>query len=155
MWAAAVWLHLELGKQVFRISEVWLQACHIQVLLERKRIMEDARFPGKILLKPKLYIFKGISFLIKCSIPFVDNHINIHGAIYIVSMLMILYFQSNTCCSLSMLHSYCVLSKDAMGKCLFFSWTEALFNHAVKLHGHWFAQCVKNEPMATKPTRAC
>ncbi len=30
----------------------------------------------------------------------------------------------------------------------FFLLTEALFNHAVKLHGHWFVQCVKNEPIA-------
>ncbi len=30
----------------------------------------------------------------------------------------------------------------------FFLLTEALSNHAVKLHGHWFVQCVKNEPMA-------
>ncbi len=62
MWAAAVWLHLELGKQVFRISEVWLQAYHIQVLLERKGIMEDAMFPGKILLKPTFLIFKVFNF---------------------------------------------------------------------------------------------
>ncbi len=31
--------------------------------------------------------------------------------------------------------------------------TEALFNHAVKLHSHWFVQCVKNEPMARQ--RSC
>ncbi len=60
--AAAVWLHLELGKHVSRISEVWLQAFGIQVLLERTGVMEDARFPGKILLKSKLCIFKVFDF---------------------------------------------------------------------------------------------
>ncbi len=30
----------------------------------------------------------------------------------------------------------------------FFLLTEALLNLAVKLHSHWFVQCVKNEPMA-------
>ncbi len=32
------------------------------------------------------------------------------------------------------------LVKTHMGKCLFFSWTEVLFNHAVKLHDYWFVQ---------------
>ncbi len=62
MWAVAVWLSPELGKQVFKISEVCLQACRIQVLLERTGIMEDAMFPGKILLKPKLLKFKVFYF---------------------------------------------------------------------------------------------
>ncbi len=30
--------------------------------------------------------------------------------------------------------------KDAYGKMPFFSWTEVLFNHAVKLHDYWFVQ---------------
>ncbi len=30
----------------------------------------------------------------------------------------------------------------------FFSWTEVLFNHAVKLHDYWFVQEL-HEPMAT------
>ncbi len=30
------------------------------------------------------------------------------------------------------------LDKDAYGKNTFFSWTEVLFNHAVKLHDYWF-----------------
>ncbi len=32
------------------------------------------------------------------------------------------------------------LDKDAYGKKPFFSWTEVLFNHAVKLHDYWFVQ---------------
>ncbi len=36
---------------------------------------------------------------------------------------------------------------------LIFLLTEASFNHAVKLHGHWFVQWLKNEPMARQ--RSC
>ncbi len=35
----------------------------------------------------------------------------------------------------------------------FFSWTEVLFNHAVKLHDYWFVQVSKNEPMGQQ--RSC
>ncbi len=35
----------------------------------------------------------------------------------------------------------------------FFSDDWSLYNHAVKLHGHWFMQWIKNEPMARKPAR--
>ncbi len=33
--------------------------------------------------------------------------------------------------------------KDAYGKMHFFSWTEVLFNHAVKLHDYWLCRCRK------------
>ncbi len=55
------------------------------------------------------------------------------------------------------------LDKDAYGKKPFFSWTEALFNHAVKLYDYWFVQCIKkwtnrsavelHKPMAKKSAR--
>ncbi len=35
-----------------------------------------------------------------------------------------------------------------MGKTPFFLFNWSLFNHAVKLHVHWFVQCYKIEPMA-------
>ncbi len=37
-----------------------------------------------------------------------------------------------------------------MEKTICSSSTEAFFNHAVKLHVHWFVQCYKNEPMAQR-----
>ncbi len=49
-------------------------------------------------------------------------------------------------------NEYCVLLKMQWEK-LIFLLTEASFNHAVKLHGHWFVQWLKNEPMARQ--RSC
>ncbi len=40
-----------------------------------------------------------------------------------------------------------------MGKTNFSQITQAFFNNAVLLHGHWFMQCCKNEPMARQ--RCC
>ncbi len=45
--------HLDMGKQVFR-SLITILSHSSALLLERTGIMEDARFNGKILLKPKL-----------------------------------------------------------------------------------------------------
>ncbi len=39
-------------------------------------------------------------------------------------------------------------SLDTYGENSFFSDDWSLYNHGVKLHGHWFVQWIKNEPMA-------
>ncbi len=53
--------------------------------------------------------------------------------------LKIRLVESN-CSSLSILHLYCVLIKTHMGKSLFFSWTEALFNLGM---GIWQKCCIR------------
>ncbi len=53
--------------------------------------------------------------------------------------LKIRIVESN-CSSLSILHLYCVLIKTHMGKSLFFSWTEALFNLGM---GIWQKCCIR------------